>query len=300
IGEGPTERKEVRTVSSRVAPGRGVSGPSSLALGALLQRNSVALGQPIERAAMDAEKRSGDLLVPPRLPQHAANVAPHHLLEAQGRARGRALRFPGARELWRQIARMNLVARGQGGGPFDGVLQLADVPRPFVRDEQGHRRGRDRTRRPVVCGDVRAQEVPGEDGDVLASLAERRQHDGDHAQPVEEIFSEPAGPRERREILVGRRDDPDVHLEAVRAAYSPDLALLEDAQELGLPPGADLSRLVEEAGPTARRLEEPPPVLEGPREGALDVTEQLALEKAFGQGAAVDGDERLMAAAGRP
>ena len=76
------------------------------------------------------------------------------------------------------------------------------------------------------------------------------------------------------------------------SADRPDGALLERAQELGLHPGRHLADLVEEERPARGLQEEPSPRLAGVGEGALHVTEKLALEELLGHRRAVDRDER--------
>jgi hypothetical protein len=125
--------------------------------------------------------------------------------------------------------------------------------------------------------------------------SQRGQDDRHDAQAVEGVFSEPSVSDQRRQILVGRGDDPDIHLDADRPSDAPHLALLEHAQELRLHAGSDLADLVEKARAAARRLQEPLFVGQGPRERALDVAEELALEETLGEGAAVDGHERMVA-----
>ena len=143
------------------------------------------------------------------------------------------------------------------------------------------------------------EEVAGEQGNVFPPLPQRRQDDGHDAQPVEEVFPEFSFRHQRRQILVGRGEDPDVHLDAVGAADAPHLAFLEHAQELRLHARAHLADLVEEARPARRRFEEASLVGERPRERTLEVAEQLALEERLGEGAAIDGHEWTVGPAAR-
>src|SRR5215470_15544968 len=96
---------------------------------ALAQADPVALGQAIERAAMDSEELGGELLVPARLAQHPADVAGHDAAQAQRRA-GAVGRGHRPHALRREIFRADDRARRQRHGALDGVLELADVPGP--------------------------------------------------------------------------------------------------------------------------------------------------------------------------
>src|SRR5262249_58146179 len=79
----------------------------------------------------------------------------------------------------------------------------------------------------------------------------------------------------------------------------PPRALGEAGGGLARHAGAALAVLVEEAGPAARRFDESALIGLSARERSLDVTEQLTLEKALGEGGAVDGHERVLCAAAR-
>ena len=64
------------------------------------------------------------------------------------------------------------------------------------------------------------------------------------------------------------------------AADALELALLEDAEELGLGLQGQLADLVEEEGAAVGQLEAADPPGDGAGEGALLVAEQLALDQA--------------------
>src|SRR5215472_278208 len=91
----PRRSREDRSVRSRVAEPLAVSAFASLAL---FEANAVTLRQAIQRAAMDAEKLRGELLVPARLLQDATHMSPDDVLEAEGGgasvSRGRGVEQP--------------------------------------------------------------------------------------------------------------------------------------------------------------------------------------------------------------
>ena len=74
------------------------------------------------------------------------------------------------------------------------------------------------------------------------------------------------------------------------------LAVLEDAQELRLLLERDVGDLVEEERAAVGELEAADAIGFGVGEGAADVSEELALEDAFGESAGVDGYERPVGA----
>ena len=72
---------------------------------------------------------------------------------------------------------------------------------------------------------------------------------------------------------------PHVDADGLAAADPLELPLLQDAQQLDLRLERQLADLVEEQRPAVRQLEPPLAPLHGAGEGALLVTEQLALDQ---------------------
>ena len=241
---------------------------------------------------MNPQELGGELLVPPRLAQDPMDVTRDDPAQAQGRRHGRPTRRARRLDaLRRQILGAEHRVRRHRDRALDGVLQLADIPGPVVRDQQSHGLGSDVGHGLGVLGGIPPEKVHGEDRDVLASLPQRRYVERHHAQTIEEILPELPARDQRPEIAVGGGDDPHVHPEAPGASHTLDLVLLEDPEELRLDARADLADLVEEAGAGVRRLEEPALVDHRSGEGALHVPEELGFQHAFGQSAAVDGHE---------
>ena len=77
----------------------------------------------------------------------------------------------------------------------------------------------------------------GEHRHVLEPTAQGRHHDLEHAQAVEQVLAEVTLGDEGLQVAVGRCQDPDVDRSRVALADPPDLALLEDPQQLGLERG---------------------------------------------------------------
>ena len=73
-----------------------------------------------------------------------------------------------------------------------------------------------------------------EQRNVDGALAQRRQHDADRVDPIEEVVAEAAVAHRRREVLVRRGDDARVHLDLLRPAHAEKGALLECAEQLPL------------------------------------------------------------------
>ena len=93
---------------------------------------------------------------------------------------------------------------------------------------------------------VLADEVFDEYGDVLAPLAQRRDLDRDHVEPVEEILLELALGDELPQVAVGGGDHADVDALGALRPERLELALLQHAQQLRLQRGAERRDLVEQ------------------------------------------------------
>src|SRR2546430_13893439 len=123
------------------------------------------------------------------------------------------------------------------------------------------------------------EEITPELGDLVAPLAERRDLDVNHVEPVVEVFAEAAGLHLLDESLVRRRDDAHVDVDQFVTADPPELAALEDAEELHLEVLAHLADLVEEQRAAVGDLEQTLVVRVRAGERTLLMAEELALEE---------------------
>src|SRR6185369_4361132 len=127
-----------------------------------------------------------------------------------------------------------LAGLGHEDGALELVGQLAHVAGKWVAGEE---RQRLRRRSLDVLSNLRGHaphEMARERGHVLEPLAERRDADREDAEPVVEVLAEPAGLHLVLEAAVRRRDDAHVDLPGVIVPDLPDLAVLEDAEQLRL------------------------------------------------------------------
>ena len=92
------------------------------------------------------------------------------------------------------------------------MVEFADIPRPSVLKQR--LRGGD-----IEGGDlfsvalrILSQEMVGEQGNILAPLAQWRQMDFDGIQPEEQVFAEAAAGDLVAQIGVGGRDDAHVYV----------------------------------------------------------------------------------------
>src|SRR5262249_55642712 len=139
------------------------------------------------------------------------------------------------------------LGRRERDAACDRVLELPHVAWPWlvleVLDELG--RELDDVPKPVTLA-VLACELACEERNIAVALAERRHDQLDHVEPVVEVLAEAPRLDLRGEIAMGRRDDAPVDLLDLRRAERLDLALLQDAQQLGLQRERQLTDLVDE------------------------------------------------------
>src|SRR5262249_15385908 len=139
------------------------------------------------------------------------------------------------------------------------------------------------------------QEPGGERGNVVVSLAQRRQAQHQALEPEVEVLAKPSLGDAALEVAIAGGDDPDVHRDRARGADLVERLFLEHAQELALVIRPQLADLIEEHRPSVGLLEVAAALADRPGEAALDVTEELALEELGRDGRHVDRDERLIA-----
>jgi hypothetical protein len=121
-------------------------------------------------------------------------------------------------------------AGSEGEGAIDDVAELADVAGPAVRDEAvevGAGGG-------LVGEAAPAEQLAGQEGDVLAARAERGEGHADDGEAVEEVGAEPAGGDLGVEVVARGGDEADVDGALVIAAERADEALLEDPEQARL------------------------------------------------------------------
>ncbi len=85
-----------------------------------------------------------------------------------------------------------------------------------------------------VLAAVLGEEVIHQRRDIFLAIAQRRQRQIDHVQPVVQILAELAFFHQPLQIGVGGGDDAHVHLDGFGRPQRHELALLNHAQQLGL------------------------------------------------------------------
>src|SRR5690242_7094768 len=161
------------------------------------------------------------------------------------------------------------------------MLQFTDIPRPVVLLQDSERIGRDSSELLFrFARRVRGESV-GEERNVLGTIPERRDLDGDHAQTEVEVAPKTASFCFGSEIPVGRRDDSHVDFDRRRTANALELLFLQNAKELRLEVQTHLGDLIQEKSSAMRPLECTRDPLDRAGKRATLVPKQCALDQSL-------------------
>src|ERR1051326_6120480 len=202
-----------------------------------------------------------------------------------------------AEELVGEAVDRQRIAAGHDERAVDHVAQLAHVAVPLVLLQRLDEVGVDVLHLLLFRLVQLLQEEMGEERDILEALAQRRHLDGEDVEAVVEVLAHLPVLNGLLRIAVRRGDDARIDVDLLVAADAPELALLEHAQELDLQLDRHLRDLVEEHRPALGQLEVALAALDGVRERALLMAEDLRLDQRRRDRAAVEGDERFVAPA---
>src|SRR5450756_1740348 len=131
-----------------------------------------------------------------------------------------------------------------------------------------------------------------ESRNIRIALAQGRHQEREDVEPIEEVGPERPALHRLGQIAVRARHETDVDVQLLVSADTPKGAGVEDTKELHLQLGRHLRHLVEENGSSMGHLEGAGTAPLRPRERALLVPEELALDEGRRDRAAVDRDER--------
>ena len=187
----------------------------------------------------------------------------------------------------------------KSAGALDDIFQFAHVAGPVKLHEHAQRfRGYAGERLSRLLRKTREKKF-GQAGDVFLVIAQRRNIDRHDIQAVVEVLAERAFFERRAQVAIRGGDQAHIHFDGARAAEPLEFALLQNAQQLHLRGRRHIADFVEKKRAFVGQFEFAG--LAGCRAGerAFLVAEEFALEKIFGNGGAVDFDERAGGAAGR-
>ena len=82
------------------------------------------------------------------------------------------MRLVASRGICPQVLRLDLAVHGQDGGPLQAILEFADVAGPVVAEQEFEGHGAEAAGGLVVLGGDLGQGVGGQQGEVLAVVAQ--------------------------------------------------------------------------------------------------------------------------------
>src|SRR4030095_300988 len=144
------------------------------------------------------------------------------------------------------MCRIDEPAFAQNRRPLQDIAKLSNVPGPVILEKGLLCIARQTSRWPAEGPADLLQERLAQRHDIDATIAQRRNLDVEDAEAVEEVLAKVAALDGFAKVAGGRGDDPDVRLQEARAAESLELALLQNAQELGLRGQAHLADFIQE------------------------------------------------------
>src|SRR5262245_35381457 len=131
---------------------------------------------------------------------------------------------------------------------------------------------------------------------VALPLSEGRQAHVDDGNPIIKILAEATGANRFLEVAVRSRDDSNVDALPLGPADHREFAGLDGPEELRLKMDGDFRDLIEKKGPGMRAGEDAGDGCDGACKGSSNVTKQVALHEALGDGRTIDNHERAIAA----
>ena len=120
--------------------------------------------------------------------------------------------------------------------------------------------------------------------------------DGEDVEAVIEVRAELLLGGEGAQVAIGGGDQAEFRGQGARVAEALELAVLEDAQELGLELERQVGDFIEEQRAFVSQLDAAQALVEGSGEGAFFVAEHFAFEQTGGNGRAVEFHEGALAA----
>ena len=192
-----------------------------------------------------------------------------------------------------QLVHRDVLACGQQGGTAHHVLHLAQVSRPMILLQGLASLFVEAYQVLVHLAVGLVEEEVGKEQDVFAALLERGHAQGELVDAVVQVFTKGTLFDGLLQVFVGGGDEPDVYLNLAVGAHGAHHALLQGAQQLYLHLVTEVSYLVQEDGAAIGRHKGSCLVAQRAGESALDVAEKLGSSQFLGDGAAIDGHERL-------
>ena len=103
---------------------------------------------------------------------------------------------------------------------------------------------------------IHHDEMIAEQRNIFRAFSKRRNVDGNHVEPVEEILTEKAFLDPFLDVHVGGRYDSQIQRDLLSAAYPGDLLVLDGTEKLGLKVQRHVADLVQKEGAGVGHLKE--------------------------------------------
>src|SRR3989442_1906455 len=210
---------------------------------------------------------------------------------------GRIVRIRTRSDLFRQVFREDVRRGAHRNRPFDSVFEFPDVSRPAICSQQLMGAGTN-SRYFRVRG---APDVPvlpdkmrGKLRNVFAAFRECGHLQWKDVQAVKQIFPESSFFDLLAQIAVGGGNDPHIHLDHSASTEPLDLSSLNHAQKIRLHVERKLTDFVQEDRTAVLLFEQSFSLRDGAGESAPFIAEQLTLQQAFAERAAIHRNESFM------
>src|SRR5581483_1903732 len=187
-----------------------------------------------------------------------------------------------------------LVPVPENHAALDHVLQFAYIARPRMAGQSSHEAGAHAAALLFVQLGEHAQEIFGEEGNVIGALAERGHCNLDHRNSEIKIFAESAFADHLLEVAVGGADDANVDGMGNIRSQARDSSLLQGAKKFGLKRQGEIADLVDKNCAAVGFFEAAATRLAGSGEGAALVTEKFVVDERLGERANGERDEWLV------
>ncbi len=136
---------------------------------------------------------------------------------------------------------------------------------------------------------VFAEKKPNQCRNILLALAQRRQRDHHHVEPVVKILAEQFLANAGLQVVMRSRKHAHIHGDCLAPAQPLEALFLEHAEQLHLRAGRHVADFIQENGAMVGLLEAADALAGGPGERAAFMAEKFAFQQRFRNGRAVDG-----------
>src|ERR1700679_263728 len=124
--------------------------------------------------------------------------------------------------------------RVQDKDALDEITQFANIARPVVLLQRGERILGHLDMRTAILRAELLQKLLDEKRNIFLAIAQRRNEERNHIQPIEEVFTKVTASNLLLEVLVGGRDHTNIDVYRVRSADGKEPLFVERAQNLSL------------------------------------------------------------------